>query len=137
MNVQSDKLQGITSFIEKLLPNDIPDLQTMARMNLGIWELTQPEEENFTDNELTLGDFDNGRWITVDEEDAGREDEKVLFRSFVNASIGAKGTRMRTKGAPYMLLLSTKEGLSEPQVTICNQSGTLGLTRDCKSNSIF
>lgn len=29
-----------------------------------------------------------------------------------------------------MLLLSTKEGESEPKVTICNQSGTLGLTRD-------
>jgi len=37
---------------------------------------------------------------------------------------------VRSKGAPYMLLLSTKEGESEPKVTICNQSGTLGLTRD-------
>ena len=37
---------------------------------------------------------------------------------------------MKTKGAPYMLLLSTKEGESEPKVTLCNQSGTLCLQRD-------
>lgn len=70
----------------------------------------------------------------MEQEDAGDEEERVLFRTFVNAGIGAKKFRMRTKGAPYMLLLSTRYGESEPKVTICNQSGTLCLQRDCKSS---
>lgn len=76
--------------------------------------------------------LDNGRWVTVEQEDAGEEGETVLFRTFVNAEIGGKRYRMKSKGAPYLLLLSTKEGESEPRVTICNQSGTLGLSRECK-----
>jgi hypothetical protein len=96
-----------------------------------VWEFLQPEEENFDEDDLLPG-LENGRWITVEQADAGEEDEKVLFRTFVNAEIGAKRYRMRKKGAPYMLLLSTKEGESEPKVTICNQSGTLCLQRDCQ-----
>ena len=64
------------------------------------------------------------------QDDAGEEDETVIFRTFVNAAIGSRKTRVRSKGAPYMLILSTKDGESEPKVTICNQSGTLGLSRD-------
>lgn len=103
----------------------------MLEQNFNIWELLQPEEENWTDDDL-LPALENGRWITVEQEDAGEEDETVLFRTFVNAAIGGKRLRMKSKGAPYLLILSTKEGESEPKVTICNQSGTLGLTRDCK-----
>jgi hypothetical protein len=75
---------------------------------------------------------ENARWITVDKDDAGEEDERVLFRTFVNAGIGSKKFRMRTKGAPYMLLLVTKDGESEPKVILCNQSGKLCLQRDCE-----
>ena len=99
---------------------------------MNIWELLQPEEESLEDDDL-FHSLENSRWITVEQEDAGEEDEKVLFRTFVNAGIGGKRFRMKTKGAPYMLLLSTKEGESEPKVTICNQSGTLFLQRDCES----
>jgi hypothetical protein len=66
----------------------------------------------------------------VEQDDAGEEDETVIFRTFVNAAIGGKRSRVRSSGAPYLLLLSTREGESEPKVTICNQSGTLSLTRD-------
>lgn len=103
----------------------------MYRQNLNVWEFLQPEEETYDQDDLLPG-LENGRWITVDQADAGEEDEKVLFRTFVNAEIGGKRFRLRKKGAPYMLLLSTKEGESEPKVTICNQSGTLCLQRDCK-----
>lgn len=101
--------------------------------NYDIWELLQPEEENYDDdaNELLPG-LRNGRWITVEQDDAGEEDETVLFRTFVNAAIGGKTKRIWSQGSPYMLLLSIKEGESEPQVTICNQSGTLGLSRACE-----
>lgn len=100
--------------------------------NYNIWELLQPEEENHDDdeNELLPG-LKNGRWITVDPADAGEEEETVLFRTFVDAAIGGKTKRIWSKGSPYMLLLSIKDGESEPQVTISNQSGTLGLSRAC------
>lgn len=101
--------------------------------NINIWETLQPEE-NLENSSDALAGQRNGRWITVEQEDAGDEEEKVFFRTFVNAGIGSKRFRMRTKGAPYMLLLSTKEGESEPKVTICNQSGTLCLQRDCMSS---
>lgn len=91
----------------------------------------QPEEASEIGVDLDRG-LDNLRWITVEQEDAGSEQEKVLHRTFVNASIGGKKSRMRTKGAPYMLLLATREGESEPKIVLCNQSGTLCLERNCK-----
>lgn len=97
--------------------------------NMNICELLQPEEESFDDNGLLPG-LDNQRWITVEQDDAGEEDETVLYRTFVNAAIGGKRHRIRSRGAPYMLILSTKNGESQPKVTICNQSGTISLTRD-------
>ncbi|KAI9799996.1 MAG: hypothetical protein M1833_003525 [Piccolia ochrophora] len=109
---------------------DVPDKQTIHRHNLNIWELLQPEEEKVGEEDDYLPGLENGRWITVEQEDAGREDEKVLYRTFVNAEIGSKALRMKSRGAPYMLLLSVKEGESEPKVTLCNQSGTFSMTRD-------
>lgn len=84
--------------------------------------------------DLSLG-LESARWITVDQDDAGAEEEKVLYRTFVNAGIGGKKLRMRTKSAPYMLLLATREAESEPQIILCNQSGSLCLQRDCTSSS--
>lgn len=112
-------------------PVDKPETDTFLEQNHNIWELLQPEEEAYDEQDFLRG-LDNGRWITVEQDDAGEEHETVLFRTFVNATIDGKRYRMKSKGAPYMLILSTKEGESEPKVTICNQSGTFGLTRDCK-----
>lgn len=110
---------------------DVPEYSILHSQNFEIWESLQSEEslENGGNAFIGLG---NARWITVEQEDAGDEEEKVLFRTFVNAGIGGKKFRMRTKGAPYMLLLSTRDGESEPKITICNQSGTLCLQRDCE-----
>ncbi|GLI78411.1 hypothetical protein PoHVEF18_006725 [Penicillium ochrochloron] len=44
------------------------------------------------------------------------------YQGFVNAGIGGKKSRIRTKGAPYMLLLATRDGESEPKIILCNQS---------------
>lgn len=120
---------GISEDLSDFRPVDAPDRATLLEQNYNIWELLQPEEETYDDEDLLPG-LENGRWITVEQDDAGEEDEQVLFRTFVNAAIGGKRYRMRSKGAPYLLILSTKEGESEPKVTLCNQSGTLGLTRD-------
>lgn len=114
-------------------PVDTPEQETFLKQNCDIWEHLQPEEEKFDDDDFLLG-MENGRWITVEQEDAGDESEQVLFRTFVNAAIGSRRVRFKSKGAPYMLILSTKEGESEPRVTLCNQSGTLSLTRACESH---
>lgn len=123
--------QGISEDFAQFRPEDVPEPHLFEQLNLNIWELLQPGEESPEDDEL-FHTLENTRWITVEQEDAGEEDERVLFRTFVNAGIGGKRYRMKTKGAPYMLLLSTKEGESEPKVTILNQSGTLFLQRDCE-----
>lgn len=120
---------GINEDLSDFQPVDSPEKDTLLCQNYNIWELLQPEEETYDQDDLLPG-LENGRWVTVEQDDAGEEDEQVLFRTFVNAAIGGKRHRMRSKGAPYLLLLSTKEGESEPKVTLCNQSGTLSLTRD-------
>ncbi|KAI9754855.1 MAG: hypothetical protein M4579_004512 [Chaenotheca gracillima] len=116
-------------------PVDVPDQQTLQRQNLNIWELLQPEEETFEDDDILPG-LEHGRWVTVEQEDAGEEGEHVLFRTFVNAEIGSKALRIKSRGAPYLLLLSVKEGESEPKVTICNQSGTFAMTRNFTSEDL-
>lgn len=114
-------------------PVDTPEKDTFLKQNCDLWEHLQPEEEKFDDENFLLG-MENGRWITLEQDDAGDESEKVLFRTFVNAAIGSRKVRSKSKGAPYLLILSTKDGESEPVVTLCNQSGTLCLTRVCKSH---
>ncbi|GKZ78129.1 hypothetical protein AnigIFM56816_001514 [Aspergillus niger] len=107
---------------------DIPDYAAIHSQNLDFWEPLQPEEMIGKDGQPAKpGNF---CYITVELEDAGKEDEQVLFRTFVNAGIGTKKLRMRSRGAPYMLLLSTKYGESEPKITLCNQYGTFCLQRD-------
>ncbi len=112
-------------------PLDRPDERLLRGTNVNIWELLQPEEEDPYEDDLLLGS-DNGRWITVRRERAGARGEKALFRTFVNAEIGSETSRVDCEGTPYMLLLWHKHGESEPRVTICNQSGTLGLTKECE-----
>lgn len=123
--------QGLNEELSQYTSIDIPELSTLQAHNTDIWEPMQPEETPDSGLDLDLG-LENLRWIAVDLEDAGSEHEKVLFRTFVNAGIGNKKSRMRTKGAPYMLLLATREGESEPKIVLCNQSGTLCLERDCR-----
>ncbi|CAG8008204.1 unnamed protein product [Penicillium nalgiovense] len=121
--------EGINEELSQYTSIDIPEPSNLHTQNLAIWEPMQPEETGDGDIDLDFG-LDNLRWVAVDLEDAGNEQEKVLYRTFVNGSIGGKKTRMRTKGAPYMLLLATREGESEPKIVFCNQSGTLCLERD-------
>lgn len=127
----TNSIQAINEELSQYTSVDIPEPSSLHTQNLAIWEPMQPEETWDGAIDLDLG-LDNMRWIAVDLEDAGSEQEKVLYRTFVNASIGGKKSRMRTKGAPYMLLLATRDGESEPKIVLCNQSGTLCLERDCK-----
>ncbi|EIT76975.1 hypothetical protein AO1008_10739 [Aspergillus oryzae 100-8] len=122
-------LKGIKDEFAHFISLDVPEYSIIQSQNLDIWEPLQPEEAAEKGSDSIIG-LNNVRWATVDLEDAGDEEEKVFYRTFVNAGIGSKRLRMRTKGAPYMLLLSAREGESEPKITICNQSGTLCLQRD-------
>lgn len=131
----ADIQQGIREEFDKFRPTDESDRDALLGYDNNVFEFCQAEEETCDDYNLSPG-FENDRWIAVEQSDAGGEDETVIFRTFVNAAIGAKKSRMRSKGARYMLLLSTKDGESEPRVTICNQSGTLALTRDITSNDL-
>lgn len=121
---------GLQETFEQFDSSDAPDAAALSRLNSSIWENQQPEEELHEQNNMPTPGRD--RWCTVEQEDAGREDEHVLFRTFVNAEIGNKSLRLKTREAPYMLLLFTTLGESEPKVAVCNQSGSMFLQRDCK-----
>ncbi|KAL8801895.1 MAG: hypothetical protein Q9182_004184 [Xanthomendoza sp. 2 TL-2023] len=126
---------GINEDLSKFQAPDACGRQTIMNQNINIWELLQPEEETFDEDDI-LPEGDNQRWITVEQDDAGEEDETVLYRTFVNAAIGSKRCRIKSRGAPYMLIISTKDGESQPKITICNQSGTISLTRDIIPNDL-
>ncbi|KAJ5354672.1 hypothetical protein N7541_005716 [Penicillium brevicompactum] len=121
--------ESINEELSQYTSIDIPELSSLQAQNTEIWEHMQPEETPDDGVDLDVG-LENLRWVAVDLEDAGNEHENVLFRTFVNAGIGGKKSRMRTKGAPYMLLIITREGGSEPKIVLCNQSGTLCLERE-------
>ncbi|KAL8685858.1 MAG: hypothetical protein Q9218_007501 [Villophora microphyllina] len=127
---------GINEDLSKFKLPDTLGREALMDQNINIWELLQPEEEETLDEGTMLPELDSQRWITVEQDDAGEEDEKVLFRTFVNAAIGSKKYRIKSRGAPYMLMLSTKDGESQPKVTICNQSGSISLTRDFTSHDL-
>ena len=113
----------------RIFRNNAPDNEAMEDPDLSfrIWEPLQAQEDELGDD---FGEPFNNRWVTVQQGDAGALNEKALYRTFVDAAIGGRGRSVYQKGAPYLFVLSTKEGESEPKVTICNQSGTLCLTRD-------
>ena len=69
------------------------------------------------------------RWIDVDQDDRGSKDEKIIFQTFVNAQLGDKDQRDKSRDAPYTLLLWTMRGETGLFVSLCNQSGTVNLAR--------
>lgn len=72
---------------------------------------------------------DAHRWLEVDDDNAGYPHERVKFRTFVNAQIGSRNDRSKSYSAPYMLLLWTTIDESDLMVSLCNQQGTVNLSR--------
>ncbi|CAZ85639.1 unnamed protein product [Tuber melanosporum] len=92
-------------------------------LNDKIWELKQPREvapDGRENNPL----LDPGRWLTIEDNHAG------------GAELGNKRVRVKTRDARYMLVLWTQEGQSELKITLCNQSGTLKISRDITPEDI-
>ena len=69
------------------------------------------------------------RFMVVDVQHACRPDEKVIYRKFVNCQFGPHGSPTRSFSAPYMLLLSCRDGCSDLFISLINQHGTINLRR--------
>ena len=69
------------------------------------------------------------RWFEIDQDNAGLQHEKVLFRTFVNAQLGSRHNRSKSRGAPYMLLAWTAAGNCDIFVSLCNHRGSVNLSR--------
>ena len=115
---------------------DQESIKELKHLECQIFEQMQPEEETQEREDLLFG-LDNSRWITIEQDDAGDLQEDVLFRTFVDAAIGGKARRVRSKGAPYLLMLYSKKGESELKVVMCNQSSTLCLSRNLTPDDMF
>lgn len=69
------------------------------------------------------------RWVEIDQDNAGMQHEKVLFRTFVNAQLGSRYDRSKSPSAPYMLLLWTAANDCDIFVSLCNHRGSVNLSR--------
>ena len=69
------------------------------------------------------------RWFEIDQDNAGMQNEKVLFRTFVNAQLGSKYGRSKSLSAPYMLLVWTVADDCDMFVSLCNHRGSVNLSR--------
>ena len=73
--------------------------------------------------------IDAVRWFEIDQDNAGKQYERVLFRTFVNAQLGSRDERSKSPSAPYMLLLWTAADECEIFASLCNHRGSLNLCR--------
>ena len=69
------------------------------------------------------------RWFQIDQDNAGTQSEKVLFRTFVNAQLGNRSNRSKSPSAPYMLLSWTAADNCDIFVSLCNHRGSVNLSR--------
>lgn len=69
------------------------------------------------------------RWFETDQDNAGAEVERVMYRTFVNAQLGTRAERSKSSSAPYMLLLWTTADESDLLISLCNHRGTINLSR--------
>lgn len=122
---QADGMQAFESDFRRLEPFRHCVDDAVPRINYNLWERCEPGLVQ------SSGVVDPQRWIRIHAEDAGHSDEILMFRGFVNARIGHK-QRTKSTGAPYLLIVSGRIGDSEPTVTLCNQSGSLYLSRHCE-----
>ncbi|KAK4692952.1 hypothetical protein P7C71_g4350, partial [Lecanoromycetidae sp. Uapishka_2] len=104
--------------------------ELLLKQNLSLiesFEQTIEAKENVPNAMDDLADAH--RWLEVDDDNAGLPHERVKFRTFVNAQIGSKDYRSKSSSAPYMLLLWTTVDESDLLVSLCNQQGTVNLSR--------
>ena len=76
------------------------------------------------------------RFLQIDKDSAGAAHEIVLFRTFVNASVGEREYCRKSKTAPYMLVLWTRKYRSNFKVSLFNQHGTISLNQTLNREDI-
>ena len=69
------------------------------------------------------------RWFEIDQDNAGMQNEKVLYRTFVNAQLGSRYDRSKSPSAPYILLVWTAADECDIFVSLCNHRGSVNLSR--------
>ena len=109
----------------------------ILQQNLGFYErFMQPMEDPKRLPDAVDDLEDPHRWLTPDLEHSGDQGEVCLFRTFVNAQIGPKGSRMKSSDLPYMLVLWCLAGRSEIVVSLLNQHKTINLFRNLTAEDI-
>ena len=94
---------------------------------LESFEQTVEAEESIP---TAIDDLDSAyRWFEIDQDNAGMQHEKVLFRTFVNAQLGKRRNRSKSPSAPYMLLLWTAADSCDMFISLCNHRGSVNLSR--------
>lgn len=76
------------------------------------------------------------RWFNTDRDNAGVSRERVIFRTYVNAQLGEREHRSKSSSAPYMLLLWTTGQQSDLLISVCNQRGTVNLSRKLQAGDL-
>ncbi|KAL8728955.1 MAG: hypothetical protein Q9166_005050 [cf. Caloplaca sp. 2 TL-2023] len=108
----------------------IPDTTELLKQDLSLLESFEQTVEAKENEPRAMDDLTTSqRWITIDKDHGGFPEERILFRSFVNAQVGQRHERSKSSNAPYVILLWTKAGESEIAVSLCNQRDTMNLSR--------
>ena len=105
--------------------------EVFLQQDLFLLESFEQEIETFEDNVPMATDdpISPHRWFATDQDNAGTSQERVIFRTFVNAQLGGRQNRSKSSSAPYMLLLWTRKNESDLLISLCNQRGTVNLSR--------
>ncbi|KAL8699392.1 MAG: hypothetical protein Q9224_001432 [Gallowayella concinna] len=115
----------------------VPDTNILLKQDLSLLESFEQVVEARENEPRAMDDLTTSqRWITIDKDHGGFPDERILFRSFVNAQIGQRHERSKSTNAPYVILLWTKTGESEIAVSLCNQRDTMNLSRKLTTEDV-
>ncbi|KAL8805454.1 MAG: hypothetical protein Q9200_005419 [Gallowayella weberi] len=108
----------------------VPDTNILLKQDLSLLESFEQIVEARENEPRAMDDLTTSqRWITIDKDHGGFPEERILFRSFVNAQVGQRHERSKSSNAPYVILLWTRTGESEISVSLCNQRDTMNLSR--------
>ena len=102
----------------------------LLKQDLSLLESFQQEVEAKEGVPFAMDDPSSPhRWFNTDQDNAGTSQERVMFRTYVNAQLGDRELRSKSSNAPYMLLTWTAAHESDIMISLCNHRGTLNLSR--------
>ena len=104
--------------------------RSLLKYDLHLLESFEQQVEAEESIPAAIDDPDSAhRWFEIDQDNAGMQHEKVLFRTFVNAQLGKRSNRSKSPSAPYMLLLWTAADSCDMFISLCNHRGSVNLSR--------